>query len=74
MRDAIPEREAWSVPMPDIIADPPSLPCYFPVTGTGITQYQSLDPEFFLISRARERGRFATGLSGNPRERFAADR
>jgi hypothetical protein len=27
-----------TTPMPQIVADPPDLPCYFPVVETGIEQ------------------------------------
>jgi hypothetical protein len=40
--------------MPEIIADPPVLPCYSPVIGSGITEYQWLDPDPFA-SRAGAR-------------------
>jgi hypothetical protein len=53
--------------MPNIIADPPLPRCYLLFSGTGIKQYQSLDPDLFR-SRARDaRERFAAGHSGNPR-------
>jgi hypothetical protein len=40
--------------MPEIIADPPVLPCYSPVPRSGITEYQWLDPDPFA-SRAGAR-------------------
>jgi hypothetical protein len=39
-----------ALPMPEIIVEPPTLPCYFPASGSGIEQYQSLDPDFFYFS------------------------
>jgi len=55
--------------MQELAPNPPSLPCYSPVSATRIEQSQSLDPDR-LSSRARDaRGRFAGGHSGNPRGR-----
>src|SRR5208282_2180636 len=53
-------------PMPEIVADLPSLPRYLAVSESGIQEFQSLVPDPFL---PRARGRFAKGSSGNPRGR-----
>jgi hypothetical protein len=44
---------AGPLAMPDIIVDPPSPRCYFAVPGSGIQQYQLLDHDLFILSRAR---------------------
>jgi hypothetical protein len=55
--------------MPEMVADPPDLPCYLLFSGDGVEEYQRLAPDP-LLSRARDaRGRFAEGSSGNPRGR-----
>jgi Family of unknown function (DUF5681) len=55
--------------MPEIVADLPNPPCSPLLSGSGIQESQSLDPDP-SSSRARDaRGRFAKGSSGNPRGR-----
>ena len=55
--------------MPEMVADPPDLPCYLLLSGEGIGESQRLVPDP-LLSRARDaRERFAEGSSGNPRGR-----
>ena len=55
--------------MPEIIADPPVPPCYFPVSETGIQESQPLGPDPFSPRARDPGGRFAKGGSGNPRGR-----
>jgi hypothetical protein len=38
---------AGPLPMPDVIPNPPSVPCYSPVLEAEIEQSQSLDPDLF---------------------------
>jgi hypothetical protein len=52
--------------MPEIVADPPDPPCYSPVPGSGIAQFQSLGPDPFSPRARDARGRLARGHSGNP--------
>jgi uncharacterized protein YjiS (DUF1127 family) len=55
--------------MPEMVADPPDLPCYLLFSGDGVEESQRLAPDP-LSSRARDaRGRFAEGSSGNLRGR-----
>jgi hypothetical protein len=46
--------------MSEIIAGPPVLPCYSPVSGSAIAEYQWLVPDPFA-SRARARERILRG-------------
>jgi hypothetical protein len=55
--------------MLEIVADPPSPPCYHLFSGPGIAESQRLGPDP-LLPRSRDVcGRFAKGSSGNPRGR-----
>ena len=57
--------------MPEMVADPPDLPCYLLFSGDGIEESQRVAPDP-LLPRARDaRGRFAEGSSGNPRRTAA---
>ncbi len=52
--------------MSEIDADPPDPSCYLLFSGSGIEEFQSVDPDP-LLHRARDaQGRFAKGSSGNP--------
>jgi hypothetical protein len=55
--------------MPEIVADPPSPSCYHLFTGIGIREFQRLGPDPFLHRACDASGRFANGISGNPRGR-----
>ena len=55
--------------MPEIIADPPLPSCYRLLSRPEIQESQQLGPDPFLPRGRGERGRFATGSSGNPRGR-----
>ena len=55
--------------MTEIVADPPDPSCSLLLPGSGIPEYQSVDPDRFLPPARDGRGRFAKGTSGNPRGR-----
>jgi hypothetical protein len=55
--------------MPEEVADPPSPSCYHLFPGTGIQEFQPLDPDPSSPGGRDARGRFAKGSSGNPRGR-----
>ncbi|HEY2538603.1 MAG TPA: DUF5681 domain-containing protein [Stellaceae bacterium] len=55
--------------MPEMVADPPDLPCYLLFPGDGIEESQRLAPDPLLSPARDARGRFAEGSSGNPRGR-----
>jgi hypothetical protein len=52
--------------MPEKVADPPSPSCYHLFPGTGIQEFQRLDPDRSSLRGRDARGRFAKGRSGNP--------
>jgi hypothetical protein len=52
--------------MPEMVTDPPDLPCYLLFSGDGIEGSQRLAPDPFLPRARDARGRFANGSSGNP--------
>ena len=55
--------------MPEIAAEPPAPSCNHLFPGSGIQQYQHLDPDFSSLRARDGRGRFTKGSSGNPRGR-----
>jgi len=55
--------------MTEIVADPPDPSCSLLLPGSGILEYQSVDPDRFLPRARDARGRLAKGSSGNPRGR-----
>ena len=52
--------------MSEIVADLPDPSCYLLISGRGIEEFQSVDPDPFLHRARDARGRSAKGSSGVP--------